>query len=76
MASLYEILEVPQDATQDKIRAAYRRLVQQVHPDRRGSKSLFRQVQTAYETLTDLASRARYDRDLLADHKEGEASQS
>jgi len=61
----YEILEVTSDATPDAIRAAYRRLAQQVHPDKQGSRALFRQVQTAYETLSDPGSRAQYDRDLL-----------
>ncbi len=51
-STMYEILEVSDDATLAEIKAAYRRLAPQVHPDLGGSKALFRLVQEAYETLT------------------------
>jgi hypothetical protein len=60
----YEILGVPEDADQGAIRAAYRRLSNQVHPDRGGSSALFRKVVDAYATLSDPARREAYDRFL------------
>jgi DnaJ domain len=51
-SSHYDILDVSPSATTAEIRAAYRRLVTQVHPDAGGSKALFRLVQEAYEALS------------------------
>ena len=62
---LYAILNVPIDATADEIRHAYRQLARQVHPDMQdtqGTALLFRQVQEAYEVLSDPNKRAAYDR--------------
>lgn len=58
----YEVLGLSEDATQDEVHDAYRRLVKQVHPDRGGSDALFRQVQEAHDTLGDPVKRADYDR--------------
>ena len=38
-SSSYAILELPPDATLDQVKAAYRRLAPQVHPDLGGSPS-------------------------------------
>jgi DnaJ-class molecular chaperone len=59
--TLYEILEVTSAAGSEEIRAAYRRLSTQVHPDRGGSGALFRLVREAYEILSDDSLRAEYD---------------
>jgi curved DNA-binding protein CbpA len=60
--TLYDILEVSPTAGVDEIKAAYRRLSTQVHPDRGGSGALFRLVREAYEILSDVNLRAEYDR--------------
>jgi curved DNA-binding protein CbpA len=60
--TLYDILELSPTAGLDEIKAAYRRLSTQVHPDRGGSGALFRLVREAYETLSDDSLRAEYDR--------------
>jgi curved DNA-binding protein CbpA len=60
--TLYDILEVRPTAGLDEIKAAYRRLSTQVHPDRGGSGALFRLVREAYEILSDDDLRAEYDR--------------
>ena len=60
--TLYDILELSPTADLDEIKAAYRRLSTQVHPDRGGSGALFRLVREAYETLSDDNLRAEYDR--------------
>jgi Restriction endonuclease/DnaJ domain len=60
----YEILGVSSTAPQDEVRAKYRKLIQRIHPDLDGPAALFRQVQEAYEVLSDPARRAAYDRAL------------
>jgi len=60
--TLYDILEISPAAGLEEIKAAYRRLSAQVHPDRGGSGALFRLVREAYETLSDDSLRAEYDR--------------
>ena len=60
----YDLFDLPPTATQAEIRAAHRRLIWNVHPDHGGSHALFRQVQEAYELLSDPVKRAAYDRSL------------
>ncbi len=65
MSSLYETLGVPKNATQDEIKKAYRKLARQHHPDRnpddKAAESKFKEVQTAYDVLSDPAKRKQYD---------------
>jgi curved DNA-binding protein len=61
----YEVLGVPRDASTDDIRAAYRRLVRQYHPDvnkEEGAEDRFKEISEAYEVLRDPDKRERYDR--------------
>lgn len=62
MTTLYEILGVAPEATEDAIKKAYRSLVQKQHPDKGGDPEKFRSIQKAYETLGDAGKRAEYDR--------------
>jgi len=62
--TLYEVLDVDRTADSTEIAASYRRLVSLVHPDHGGSHALFRDVQEAYETLSDPEKRAAYDDSL------------
>lgn len=62
MADLYEILGVDRDATADDIKKAYRRRARELHPDTGGDEEAFKQVQHAYQVLSDGQRRARYDR--------------
>ena len=66
MSDPYQLLGVPRTATDEEIRAAYRRLAKQHHPDlnpgRRGSEDRFKQVSAAYALLSDPQKRARFDR--------------
>ena len=61
----YKILNVPPTAGTDEIRKAFRNLALKYHPDRtNGDKykeAMFREVQEAYETLSDKKSREEYN---------------
>mgnify|MGYP003654933351 CR=1 FL=1 len=60
MTDPYEILGVPQDADQQAIKKAYRKLAAQHHPDRGGDAEKFKQVAEAYSTLSDDQKRQQY----------------
>jgi molecular chaperone DnaJ len=64
--SLYDTLGVKKGASQDEIKKAYRKLARQHHPDANpGDKSAeekFKEVQTAYDVLSDEKKRKDYDR--------------
>ena len=58
----YKILGVSEKSTKDEIKKAYRKLSLQYHPDRpNGNSDKFKQVNEAYETLSDNEKKMRYD---------------
>ena len=62
---LYSVLEVSRGATADEIKRAYRKLARKYHPDRnqgdKDSEERFKEVQQAYDTLSDPEKRKQYD---------------
>lgn len=62
MADLYELLDVPRDASDDDLKRAYRRQARAHHPDAGGDEETFKQITHAYQVLSDPQRRARYDR--------------
>jgi len=61
----YEVLGVSRDATDEEIKRAFRQLAFQYHPDRNredGAEQKFKEVNEAYEVLSDADKRAAYDR--------------
>ena len=71
MTTYYDTLEISPRATQDEIRAAYRRLSQRWHPDKnlndpKGAEQRMRAINEAYRVLSDAASRRSYDDEIEA----------
>ncbi len=61
----YQILGVSRDASVDEIKSKYRQLALEFHPDRnpgdKGAEEKFKEINEAYQVLSDEEKRARYD---------------
>src|SRR3954469_21883737 len=61
----YEVLGVAKTTSEDDIKKAYRNLARQFHPDRnpgdKQAEAKFKEVQDAYDVLSDKQKRAQYD---------------
>jgi len=63
----YEVLGVPNNASEDEIKKAYRKLAMKYHPDRnqgdaaKAAEEKFKEAKEAYEMLSDAQKRAAYD---------------
>jgi curved DNA-binding protein CbpA len=72
---LYEQLGLPREAPQEDIRSAHRRLVREYHPDANpgddSAEERFKEVQHAYEVLSDPRRRREYDEALLRSSSRG-----
>ena len=64
--TLYDTLGVAKGASQDEIKKAYRKLARQYHPDKNPgdeeAEERFKEVQAAYDVLSDEEKRKQYDR--------------
>ncbi|MFZ5882654.1 MAG: molecular chaperone DnaJ [Chloroflexota bacterium] len=61
----YDVLGVGRNASDDEIKAAFRKLARQYHPDVNkdpGAEEKFKEINEAYGVLSDREKRARYDR--------------
>ena len=65
MATLYDTLGVKKGASADEIKKAYRKLAAKYHPDRNpgdaSAEEKFKEVQNAYDVLSDAEKRKQYD---------------
>ena len=61
----YETLGVPKTATADEIKSAFRKLARKFHPDvakdKKAAEEKFKQINEAYEVLSDPQKRKKYD---------------
>lgn len=60
----YEILGVKRDASESELKSAYRQLALKWHPDRNkqpGAEARFKEINEAYEVLSNKEKRAKYD---------------
>lgn len=68
LKNYYAVLGVPHAATAEEIRNAFRKLAKTYHPDKAPdnpfAETHFREIQEAYETLSDPDRRNRYDEEL------------
>lgn len=65
MRNYYEILGIPEDASQAEIKSAFRKLAKKYHPDISkdpDAEEKFQKVQEAYNVLGDAEKREQYDR--------------
>jgi curved DNA-binding protein CbpA len=69
MSTHYHALGLPQGASHEQVKAAFRALARRFHPDvnagNNAAEQRFKEVSQAYETLADPRARAAYDRALV-----------
>jgi molecular chaperone DnaJ len=74
-SDLYSALGVPKGASADEIKKAYRKLARQYHPDKNpgdaAAEERFKEIQHAYDVLSDPEKRKAYDRFGSADGRRG-----
>ncbi|HXF28720.1 MAG TPA: DnaJ domain-containing protein, partial [Chlamydiales bacterium] len=57
----YEILGVTKQASQDEIKKAFHKLAHKYHPDKGGDEKKFKEINEAYQVLSNAEKRQQYD---------------
>lgn len=75
MADYYSTLGVSRTASEDEIKKAFRKLAHQYHPDKgTGDEKKFKEINEAYQVLSNKEKRARYDHTGQDYHSQGQGS--
>lgn len=73
MADYYSTLGVPRTASEDDIKRAFRKLAHKYHPDKgTGDEKKFKEINEAYQVLSNKEKRARYDHTGQDYHSQGQ----
>ena len=75
MTNLYDTLGVAKNASAEAIKKAYRKLAREHHPDSGGDEAKFKEIQGAYDVLSDADKRKQYDQFGSANGRGGPQSQ-
>jgi molecular chaperone DnaJ len=62
MKDYYQILGISRSASQEDIKKAYRKLAHKYHPDKGGDEKKFKEINEAYQILSNKEKRDQYDR--------------
>ena len=62
MKDYYQVLGVAKNASSDEIKKAYYKLAHKYHPDKGGDEKKFKELNEAYQVLSDREKRGQYDR--------------
>jgi len=62
MKDYYQILGISKKASSSEVKKAYHTLAHKHHPDKGGDEKKFKEINEAYQVLSDKAKRAQYDR--------------
>ncbi len=61
MKDYYKILGISHNASPEEIKKAYRKLAHRYHPDKGGDEKKFKEINEAYQVLSDKEKRTQYD---------------
>jgi len=61
MKDYYEVLGVPKSASGEEVKKAFHRLAHKHHPHKGGDEKKFKEINEAYQVLSDKEKRAQYD---------------
>ncbi|MDP2741416.1 MAG: molecular chaperone DnaJ [bacterium] len=57
----YQVLGITKSASEDEIKKAFHKLAHKYHPDKGGDEKKFKEINEAYQVLSDRNKRAQYD---------------